>query len=207
MTRRKIILLSACAVLLCIYCVQIVMANRPAFKPLTVSGEVDSIEIVRTAETITLTKNGEDWFFVAEKNTDANIDAEKSESETDLYDQVLKAEKTHVDAMLNQIKNIRILDVAAKNVSDAEITKYELDDAHVLKVSASAKGKTLRTVSIGKMSATGSQTYITADGKNIYLAGGIVSSPFSITLDSLKATETTEPSTETDENASLEIAE
>lgn len=175
MTKRKIALLSACIILLCIYIIQIVTANRPALKPLTLSGEPDFIEIIRPDDKITLTKNDDTWNFT----TDSGDGTE------------MTAEEFRVTAMINQLKNIRLLDTASKKATEIELARYELDDAHAIKVTASENGKVQRTLLIGKTSATGSQTYIMADdGNAVFLASGVLSSPFSVETENLKATET-----------------
>lgn len=192
MTKRKIALLSACIILLCIYIIQIVTANRPVLKPLTLSGEPDFIEIIRPDDKITLTKNGNTWNFTTDSG----------------YDTEMTAEEFRVTAMINQLKNIRLLDTVSKKATETELARYGLDDAHAIKVIASENGKVQRTLVIGKTSATGSQTYIMADDA-VFLASGILSSPFSVEKENLKAAET-ENSADADganeaDNATLEF--
>lgn len=192
MTKRKIALLSACIILLCIYIIQIVTANRPALKPLTLSGEPDFIEIIRPDDKITLTKNEDTWNFTTDSG----------------YGTEMVAEEFRVTAMINQLKNIRLLDTVSKKATETELARYGLDETHAIKVIASENGKVQRTLVIGKTSATGSQTYIMA-ADAVFLASGVLSSPFSVEKENLKAAET-ENSADADganeaDNATLEF--
>jgi|WetSurMetagenome_2_1015567.scaffolds.fasta_scaffold130653_2 hypothetical protein len=167
MNKRKIILLSACGVLLCIYILQIVFSNRKPVKSLVLETDPDKIEIASKSTDIILAKENGKWVVGAKK---------------------YQASDTKTAEILNDIKSIQVLDAVARTAGDESIARYELTPEKVITVTASKAGKILRTIAVGKASSTGSQSYITIDnGKNIYLAAGNLHDTFSGTENDIRS--------------------
>lgn len=178
MSKRKIALLAGCAVLLCIYIAQIVLANRPALKALTLDAEPDTIEIARPDEKITLTKNGDAWQFT--------VDGASEKFDAVPY---------YATSIVSAVKNIRRVDTVAK--STAELSRYGLAENQAIVVTAYAGGKTLRTLTVGKASSTGAQTYIMADSSpSVFLASGALTSTFGVDKENLAQKNEEEPPAE-----------
>jgi hypothetical protein len=167
MTRRKIVLLSACGALLCIYILQLVFASKNTVKTVKLDSDPDTVLIERNGTSVTLAKNGSAW-TVGDKKYPAN--------------------ESTADAIVNAIKTISVLDTTGRAGTDSADERYELGRDKAITVTASAAGKTLRTVTIGKKSSTGSQTYVLIDGgKEIRLVSGNLQDTFGKSADDLRS--------------------
>lgn len=152
MKPRKIILLSACAVLLCICIIQAVMKNGDKVMNFNLSESPDEITFVTPSETFSLVLEDETW-YIGEKRYIGNKDTIKT--------------------LIESASEIKALDKVGKNTSDAIASRYELNEGKVTVVSLKKDGKILRTINVGKTSTGGSQTYITLnDSKDVYLVSG-----------------------------------
>lgn len=89
MKTRKLVLIVADVVLLAVCLVQFILSARDTTKYFTFKDEPDSLEILTPQETISLYKEGEDW-FIGEKKYPASM--------------------SMVDSYISAIKNIRALD-------------------------------------------------------------------------------------------------
>ena len=140
MSKRKIILLTACVLLLGIYIAQLASSLRSSVKNKTLGADPDKLTI---------------------ENASAVIELAKS------------------DALVNAVKNIRVLDTFAQAGSDAVDERYEIDKTNAIVVKAYKGNELVRTLTIGKASSTGSQSYLTLDGKkDIYLVSGTLRDTF-----------------------------
>ncbi|MFA6857383.1 MAG: DUF4340 domain-containing protein [Treponema sp.] len=167
MSKRKIVLLSACAVLLCIYIIQLVFALRSPVKNITIADDVDTVLIKNGSNTVSLAKTGSGW-IVGDKKYAAN--------------------ESMIDGIVNAVKSINVLNTVGKTGNEAVEERYELNDEKVITVTASKSGRILRTLKIGKASSTGSQTYITIDnGKDVCLVSGNLHETFGKTADDIRS--------------------
>ena len=158
MSKRKIILLTACVLLLGIYIAQLASSLRSSVKNKTLVADPDKLTIENASAVIELAKSDDGW-TVGERR--------------------YKADTNAADALVNAVKNIRVLDTVAQAGSDAVDERYEIDKANAIVVKAYKGNELVRTLTIGKTSSTGSQSYLTLDGKkDIYLVSGTLRDTF-----------------------------
>ena len=158
MSKRKIILLTACVLLLGVYIAQLASSLRSSVKNKTLGAEPDKIRIENAGDVIELVKSDDGW-TVGERR--------------------YKADTAAVDALVNAVKNIRVLDTVAQAGSDAVDERYEIDKENAIVVRAYKGDELVRTLTIGKTSSTGSQSYLTLDGKkDICLVSGTLRDTF-----------------------------
>ena len=158
MKTRKLVLIIADVLLLAVCIVQFARSARDTTKHFTFKDEPDFLEIVTPDETISLTKEGDNW-FIGEKRYPAN--------------------QGMVDTYIDAIKNIRALDKVGSVASGNNAERYELVDGKKTLVTAKLGDKLLRSVEIGKTAVSSSQCYATVDGgKDIYLVSGGINDTF-----------------------------
>ena len=165
MWTRKIILLSAIAVLLAVYICQLALGGKNKVKMLILEEPVDSVTITNGDVKLSISKDGENWFV--EENGKGK----------------LPCQLNRANGIVNAINEIKVLGSVASG-SDADKERYGLD--HGIYVEAYVGEKLLRTLSVGKNTATGRQCYATIDGKNaVNLVQGALRSTFEITADEI----------------------
>ncbi len=164
MKTRKIILLAAIVVFAVIYAVQNVLASKSSVKTFKLEDTIDSIEInSKDNGKISLQKQGETW------TVNGN-----------------PADSGRVDYIKNALLSIKTLGVSTNGSDEATNERYGLTENKIIEVSASAGGKTLRKLSIGKDTATGQQNYVRIDGSNeVYIATGSLHDRFSVKAEEL----------------------
>lgn len=168
MKTRKLVLIVADVVLLAVCLVQFILSARDTTKYFTFKDDPDSLEIVTPQETISLYKEGEDW-FIGEKKYPASM--------------------SMVDSYISAIKNIRALDKVGSIASGNNVERYELTDSKKTTVTAKLGDKVLRTIEIGKTAVSSSQCYMTVDGgKDIYLVSGGVNDTFDTSVAAARTT-------------------
>lgn len=167
MSKRKIVLLSACGVLLCIYVFQLVSALRSPVKKVSLSTDFDAVTIENGSNSVSLSKTGAGW-IIGEKK--------------------YPAKQSSIDEIVNAVKDITILNTVGRTGNEAVEERYEINKGKAITVTVSAGGKTLRTLTVGKASSTGSQSYITIDGgKDICLVSGNMHETFGKSVDDLRS--------------------
>lgn len=168
MKTRKLVLIIADVVLLAVCLVQFILSARDTTKYFTFKDDPDSLEIVTPQETISLYKEGEDW-FIGEKKYPASM--------------------SMVDSYISAIKNIRALDKVGSIANGNNVERYELTDSKKTIVTAKLGDKVLRTIEIGKTAVSSSQCYMTVDGgKDIYLVSGGVNDTFDTSVAAARTT-------------------
>ena len=168
MKTRKLVLIIADVLLLAVCIVQLALGARDTTKYFTLKEAPDSLEIVTPGETISLYKEGDDW-FIGEKKYPASL--------------------SMVDSYLDAIKNIRALDKVGSTGSGNAAEKYELTEGKKISVIAKLGDKVLRTVEIGKTAVSSSQCYATVDGgKDIYLVSGGINDTFDTSVAAARTT-------------------
>jgi hypothetical protein len=167
MQKRKIFLLSACAVLLLVCILQAVLLNRSSVKTFSLKEDPDQITIENTDGTVTLSKSGDAWV---------------------IGDAKYPANAASVDAVVSAVKSVKALDKVGNAAGEAGKIRYDLTDAKKITVTAFAGGKEVRKITVGKASATGTQGYIMIDGSSdVYLASGNLHSTFGKTSADLRS--------------------
>lgn len=168
MKTRKLVLIVADVILLAVCLVQFILSARDTTKYFTFKDDPDSLEIVTPQETISLYKEGEDW-FIGEKKYPASM--------------------SMVDSYISAIKNIRALDKVGSIANGNNVERYELTDSKKTTVTAKLGDKVLRTIEIGKTAVSSSQCYMTVDGgKDIYLVSGGVNDTFDTSVAAARTT-------------------
>ena len=168
MKTRKLVLIVADVILLAVCLVQFILSARDTTKYFTFKDDPDSLEIVTPQETISLYKEGEDW-FIGEKKYPASM--------------------SMVDSYISAIKNIRALDKVGSIANGNNVERYELTDSKKTIVTAKLGDKVLRTIEIGKTAVSSSQCYMTVDGgKDIYLVSGGVNDTFDTSVAAARTT-------------------
>ncbi|EID86098.1 hypothetical protein MSI_00540 [Treponema sp. JC4] len=167
MQKRKIFLLSACALLLLICILQAVLLNKSSVKTFTLKEEPDRLTIENGGNTILLAKSGDEWV---------------------VGDSKYPANSANVDSVVNAVKSVKVLDRVGSASSEASKIRYDLTDSKKVTVTAFAGDKELRKITVGKASSTGSQGYIMIDGSNdVYLASGNLNSIFGKSISDLRS--------------------
>lgn len=168
MKTRKLVLIIADLVLLAVCIIQFALSARDTTKYFSFKEEPDSIEILTPGETISLTKEGDDWVIGAKK---------------------YPASLSMVDSYIAAIKNVRALDKVGNLSSANDAEKYELTDGKKTIVTAKLGDKVLRTLEIGKTAVSSSQCYATVDGgKDIYLVSGGINDTFDTSVAAARTT-------------------
>ncbi len=152
MKPRKIILLSACAILLCICILQAVLKQGDKIKSFKVSEKPDEITIKTPATEFTLTKDGDEWLIGDKKYT---------------------GNTTTIESLINSASTLKGLEKVGSLSNDTIMNRYELNKEKENIVTLKKEGKVLTEIHIGKTSSTGSQSYATiGNSKDIYLMAG-----------------------------------
>lgn len=167
MTKRKIFLLTADAVLLIVLILQLCLGARKTVKDFILKDTPDEIVLQTPDGEIPVDMTGEVW-TVGEKK--------------------YAASKTALDSLVSGITSFKALNKVASANNNENLEKYELVDGKKITVIAKKEGKILRTLEIGKEATAGSQCYALVDGgKDIYLLAGNVRNTFDKTIDKLRS--------------------
>ena len=168
MTKRKTILIVLDVVLIAILIMQCVFLKGDGSKSFTLKETPDEIILNNKGEEISLFFNNDNEWVVSDKGYPTNY--------------------ATVDQMLDSIIDIKTIEKIGSTTKQGNLEKYQLDDANKITVVAKKDGEVLRTLELGKNASTGSQTYITLDGKNdIYLASGGLKFSFDKTLNAIRS--------------------
>jgi|SRR5574344_28572 hypothetical protein len=171
---RKIVLLSLVAVFLCIYILQLVFTGRSTIKNITLDATPDTMLVVKGAgeanasNSMRVVFENSMWYVGEKKYPADNVSATK---------------------MADSIKNIKLLGILTRSPG-SNLDKYGLDDGSKITVTASKDGSSVRTMTIGKNTTSGSQCYVQIDGKDtVYLAEGSLHDTYAVTVDALRSKE------------------
>lgn len=164
---RKLVLIAADVLLLAVCIIQGISSSKNSVKSFEFKEEPDEIILEKADGGFTISKEGDSW-FIGDKKYLANVG--------------------NIDSMITSIKSIRAIDKMGKISDDVIASRYDLTDEKCIKVTVNAGGKTLRKVTIGKESSTGTQCYVTIDGGNeIYLIADNLIYDFNKSLDDLRS--------------------
>jgi hypothetical protein len=164
MKTRKIALLSAIAVLACVYALQLTLGSVNPVRTVKLADAPDSFVIAKgDGSSITLKKDGDRW-LVGEKN--------------------YLADASKVEAMISAISPVKILGTVA---SSGDLDRYGLEETSKITVTALKGEKTLRTLTVGKNAVTGEQSYGIVDAnKAVSLLSGGLHDVFGASLDEMR---------------------
>lgn len=149
-SKRRIVLIAALAVLVLIYIFQVWSSSRTGIKIVKTESEPSEIVITKGMDSeneIHLVKGADgEWTLGSKK---------------------YPADENSVYSILSAVKEIKVLGTASSLSGDG--SRYGLDDASKITVTAMDSGKALLTLAVGKNTSTGNQSYIQLDGKNTVL--------------------------------------
>ncbi len=167
MKTRKIVLLAACGILLCICILQAVLKTGDTAKVFTLAKEPQQLEIICADNSYTIKMVNGVWVCGSKE---------------------YPAAESSVNGMLSAMSSIKVLDKVASSTNEANLIRYDLVDEKKITVNALYDGKIVRTITIGKSSTANTQDYITIDnGKEVYLASGGLRNLFSKTADEIRS--------------------
>lgn len=167
MKTRKILLLSAIALLLCVYLVQFFTRGGESKRTIALGDTPDSIVISKAdGISLSITKEGDAWL---------------------LGDKKYPADPSLVQGIVSALDQIKVL---GKVSLSGDLERYSLSEAGRLTVTAAKGGKTLRTVAVGKNAVTGRQSYaLIDDSKDVLLVSGNLNDTFGKGIDALRKKE------------------
>ncbi|MGI5173869.1 DUF4340 domain-containing protein [Treponema sp. HNW] len=167
---RKILLLSAAAVLALVYALQLIGERKNAVSDEALKLEADRIEV----------KLADGGFYALKKEGDAWLIESENEAGT-------AADTYAAREISDAVQKVRVLGKVG-SIEDAE--RFGLDTAHAIEVRALKDGKELRTILVGKTAGTAMQTYAVLDkSQTVLLAAGDLQGTFSKKAENLKAAE------------------
>ncbi len=168
MNTRKIVLLSAIAVLAVIYTVQVVTGTRSSVKIYNLDKAPDVLTVsAPDSRELTLSFDGQSWLI-----------------NQDMY----KADTDKTQRLIDSIKKVKTLGIITKSPGDEG--RYGLDPQTRVTVRAYSQDKLTRTLYIGKEASAANQVYIKLDDSDtIYLCSGNLNAIFNQSEDDLKAVE------------------
>ncbi len=163
---RRMILLGLIAVLLCVYIVQLAFRGKNNVKTLAVAEDVTKVVVAKSTGNIVVQKTDGLWYVGDEK---------------------FPAQENRALGLANSVGEIKTLGTVTSSSDDE---RYGFTESETIKVEAFAGDKLVRTLEIGKNTATGSQSYVKIDGKsNVLLAQGNLRSTFEVSVDDIKIKE------------------
>lgn len=165
LNKTKIGLLAAIAVLLAVCIVQSITANRTNVKLLLTDEDISFVSIKFGEQNFTMTKNEGAWYLADGR----------------------KIQDSRANAIVNSISEIKVLGTVASSAGQA-LEKYGLDSP--VMVEAFSGNRQLRSLTLGKVTATGSQCYASIDGKqSVLLVQGALRTTLEATPDEIAVKE------------------
>ncbi len=162
MSKQKIILLSLIAIFAVIYGIQLATSGANSVKTIVLDQDIDAIRVILADSSS----------YVLSKKISASSDG-NSDNETEavwMIDNGKKAENSVVSSMEAQLKEIKIVGNIS-SMTSADL--YDLQDGKSVIVEALSGEDIVRTLRIGKLTDTSSQTYVEIDENNsIVLVSG-----------------------------------
>lgn len=166
MKTRKIVLASACLVLLVIAIIQTVSGHIDPVKVVQIKDEIDEIKIERPEGLLTLKKTGEDW----------------------IIDGKYTANYNSIESIADAFSYVKLLGKVTKTDNQEVLAKYDLNDERACKVSVYNKGQELRSFRVGKATSTNSQVYLMMDKSNdVYMAAGSIQNECTKSINDLRS--------------------
>lgn len=163
MKRRKILLLSAAAVLGCVLALQAALGAAGKVRTAEFSGDPDAISIRTGGTELALRRDGGRW-------TVGGRD--------------YPADEGRVAALIDAARKVSVLE---KVSSGGDGDRFGLAEGSSTIVSLSAGGKELRKIEIGKAASAARQTYVRLDGAaDVILVSGDLRQAFGTTQDALR---------------------
>lgn len=166
MKPRKLLLILADLILLGVCIFQWTKGGKSDVKYFELSDTPDELIIQGPDTSFNIVKTGDHW-FIGEKKLAAN--------------------DSSIQGLVDKISSVKALNKVAKANTEANLSRYELDDEHKITVTAKAAGNVIRTLTIGKDS-NGTQGYVCFDDStDIYLVASNLHYVFSKTEDDLRS--------------------
>lgn len=163
MKTRKIILLSATAVLACAYALTLALSSGSSVKTFALSDKPDALVIEKgDGATLAFSLDGGNWV---------------------LGDRKYPTDAAELESALKAVEKIKALEPVSSGGDDE---RYGLG-ASAVSVIVKKGGKELRRIAVGKASATGQQSYVKIDGgSSVFLVSGNFKRMFDKTADNFR---------------------
>jgi len=163
---RKIVLASACLVLLIIAIIQTVTSHIDPVKVVQLKEEIDEIRIERPEGLLSLKKSGEDW----------------------IIDGKYTANYNSIETIADTFASVKLLGKVTKTDNQEVLAKYDLNDEKACKVTVFHNGAELRSFRVGKATSTNSQVYLMIDkSSEVYMAAGSIQSECKKTVNEMRS--------------------
>ncbi len=163
MNRKLLVSLGIAAVLVAVIVIQKADFRGGVSEPGKLQSPSDLITVKADGYSLKLLKSGDKWL---------------------INEQGYPADRDQVADIEKKISEIKLLDLVSEK---GYFDKYDLTENKGVEVTASAGGKQLRKLMIGKQGLTGNQVYVRLDdAKEVYLASGITPAEFKPEADMLR---------------------
>ncbi len=163
MNRKLLLSLGITAVLAAVIVFQRIDFSSVVSDPVKLNTSPDMITVKAEGYSLKLAKTGDKWL---------------------INEQGYTADPVQVSDIEKKVSEIKLLDLVSEK---GYFDKYELTEDKGVEVIASAGGKQLRKLMIGKQGLTGNQVYVRInDAKEVYLASGITAAEFKPETDMLR---------------------
>ena len=166
MKTRKIVLASACLVLLVIAIIQTVSGHIDPVKVVQIKEEIDEIRIDRPEGLLNLKKSGGDWIIDGKYTANLN----------------------EVESIADAFAYVKLLGKVTKTDNEEVLAKYDLNEENACKVSVFHNGEELRSFRVGKATSTNSQVYLMMDNSTeVYMAAGSIQNECTKSINELRS--------------------
>jgi len=163
MNRKLLISLGIAVVLIAVIIFQRMDFTSGVSEPGKLQSPADLITVKAEGYSLKLSKTGDKWL---------------------INEQGYPADSDQVSDIEKKISEIKLLDLVSEK---GYFDKYDLTEEKGVEVTASAGGKQLRKLLIGKQGLTGNQVYVRIDdAKEVYLASGVTAAEFKPEADTLR---------------------
>lgn len=166
MNKRKLVLSVIDVVLAIILVCQVAFRSKEKVQTYTINNEITKIEVNTQTEDIILTKHNANW----------------------LVNGVYPADVGLVESMIEELESIRVIDQMAKSDDENVLSKYDLQKGKAIEVRVYCEDKLVRTLAVGKNTASLYQTYLKIDNeKGVYLVAGDFQEDFLTSIDKMRS--------------------
>lgn len=186
MSKLKIVLLVLIAIFAVIYGVQLATSGKNSVETIILEEEIDSIRVTLSDSTsYVLTKKRA---MPSEGTPDVEPEAAW------IIDTGMRAKSNDAQLMENQLKDLKVVG-SVSSMSNASL--YDLQEDKAIIVEAMSDSEIVRTIRIGKLTDTMTQTYVEIDNNNeVVLISGDLQWTFNKTAEEIEYIEPVEGAVE-----------
>lgn len=186
MSKLKIVLLVLIAFFAVIYGVQLATSGKNSVETIILDEDIDSIRVTLSdSSSYVLTKKKA---LPSDENSDVESEA------TWIIDTGARVDNSVVESMENQLQKVKVVG-SASSMSNASL--YDLQEGKAIVVEAMSDGEIVRTIRIGKLTDTMTQTYAEIENSgDIVLVSGDLQWIFNKTAEEIEYIEPVEDVTD-----------